>query len=96
MKDKHELNEETSLWNAFREEGRKRTIKRQNDAKELCELLCGELGINFQFIHLWHFRLSQNGFKVDIFPTRHRYHIINSNQRGRYKDLQGFIYSKFK
>ena len=40
MKDKHELNEETSLWNAFREEGRKRTIKKQNDAKELCELLC--------------------------------------------------------
>jgi hypothetical protein len=75
---------------------KQKKIKLYKDSKEICELICGELGIDFQIIDSYLFRLSKNGLRIDIFPTRKSYFILNSRKRGKYIDLQEFIQKKFK
>lgn len=90
------MNETNETYRELKQKSREYKLQKQAEAKEIIELLCGDLGVDFQEIKPYHFRLSQNGFRVDIFPQRNKYCILNSNQRGKYKNIQGFMYSKFK
>jgi hypothetical protein len=37
----------------------------------------------------WHYRITHNGSPIiiDIYPSNKKYHLINSNERGRYRNV---------
>lgn len=96
MKKEYDINETNEMWKDIKESKREYKLKKQEEARKIIELLCGEYGIDFVEIKPYHFRLSQNGLRIDVYPQASKYHKLNSNQRGRYKSIEGFLYENFK
>lgn len=48
---------------------------------------CEDLGLKYDFVHgfEWHIRIEN---LMDVFPTRNRYHLLKTGERGSFKDYE--------
>jgi hypothetical protein len=48
---------------------------------------CDDLGLKYEFIHgfEWHIRIENI---MDVFPTRNRYHLLKTDERGGFSDYE--------
>jgi hypothetical protein len=57
---------------------------------------CDDLGIEWHYVHdfEWHIRI---GGVMDIFPTRNRYHLLKTEERGSFSDYEelGQIFERY-
>lgn len=82
-------------FKAMREHSRNNRLKRQDDDKKIIQSICQEYSIDYKEIAPHHIRLSSNGIRIDIFPQHSRYHILNTQKRGSYRDIAEFLFTQF-
>ena len=60
------------------------------------QTFCEDLGLQYSFVHgfEWHIRIEKI---MDVYPTRNRYHLLKTEERGSFKDYEelGQIFSEY-
>lgn len=83
------VNEETEFWKEVRKDRKVRAATRRYKGQfDLMQL--ESLGYDVKAITEYQWRIND---AIDIFPTNNRYHNLNRNSRGHYRNLITFISS---
>jgi len=67
---------------------KKERLRRSREAgqNEICEL--GKQGFSVEKLNDYQFRVND---AVDLYPTSRKFHILGTNERGRYDNLQTIL-----
>jgi len=85
------MTEQSEIFRAMREhQMEKHSNQRHAAAKEIARLI--RQGFSVRMFTPYQFRF--NG-RLDIFPTRQRFHDLEANRRGSYRELEKFVVDFF-
>jgi hypothetical protein len=71
--------------------------EKEEDARRLIEWFCEDNdGMSYKQLQLSQIRVSKREITIDIFPQSQKYHDINKNIKGAYKDLIEFLCNHFE
>ena len=89
------MSDDPSIWQQLRESAKEHKEEKQETERDKVEQWCSENQADFEAIKEWHFRITKDGKRVDIYPQNNKYHCLKTQKRSRYSNVITFLTEHF-